>query len=206
MPAARDPTGPGTWRPKPPARLFFVAVYIFGVLVCLNIVVAFALDSFNQVLAETKAEKGEAERRLLEDCDGSGGAAEGQGEEGEGGPRVGPRSRFSVHSASISAAQRQFRVSIPAALHVSGLRADTKKALLEIGPADRSDRAPKRPQGDLGQGKRSPPLPPPDDGVELSGPRSEDPAHVDADAAWAGNNGSGSSSDGEGARAHTPDE
>ena len=42
---------------KRTVQLFFVAVYVFGVLVCLNIVVAFALDSFNAAYEENKSKK-----------------------------------------------------------------------------------------------------------------------------------------------------
>jgi len=35
--------------PMPFVRIFFVSVYVFGVLVCLNIVIAFAIDAYNTV-------------------------------------------------------------------------------------------------------------------------------------------------------------
>ena len=43
--------------PMPVARLYFTAVYVFGVLVCLNIVLAFALDAYDKVGENLEKEK-----------------------------------------------------------------------------------------------------------------------------------------------------
>ena len=83
--------------PMPLVRIFFVAVYIFGVLVCLNIVIAFAIESFDAVQAANAAEKE---------------AAEG----GEGSAPETDRVSVRDHSDSISAAARRYRPVIPVSL------------------------------------------------------------------------------------------
>jgi len=83
--------------PKPLVRLFFVVVYIFGVLVCLNIVLAFALDSFN----EARATMNDASATEASD-DAAEGTADGSLD-----------TDGRDHSASISKAQNAFRAVVP---------------------------------------------------------------------------------------------
>ena len=76
----------------PLVRVFFVSIYIFGVLVCLNIVVAFAIDAFNAAHAASLAAK----------------KANGGDEGDEESERV---SRD--HSASVTQAQERLRAHLP---------------------------------------------------------------------------------------------
>ena len=85
----------------PLVRLFFVAVYIFGVLVCLNIVIAFAIESFDAVK--------EANAALL----AGGGNAGDTGDAGDG-TAVGR-----MHSESILRAAERFKPVVPIGLQNS---------------------------------------------------------------------------------------
>ena len=89
-------------------RLFFSSVYVFGVLVCLNIVVAFALESFNEASSrmtrgldpEANAEDEMAESRLAD-------AEDADIANGDCGPYV------REHSASIQEAQGRLEAIVP---------------------------------------------------------------------------------------------
>jgi two pore calcium channel protein len=81
----------------PLVRFFFVGVYVFGVLVCLNIVVAFALDSFNAVYEES----------IESGAEGDGGA---EGDDGE------QQSPVREHSQSIAAGMSRYQAHIPSHL------------------------------------------------------------------------------------------
>ena len=85
----------------PLVRLFFVSVYVFGVLVCLNIVVAFALDSFNSVYEESKKPDDESDDEDDADADA---------------PADAPREHTRHFSPSITTAQAQFKPKIPSYL------------------------------------------------------------------------------------------
>ena len=77
-------------------RLFFTLVYIFGVLVCLNIVVAFAIEAFDKALEDS-----ERVRTAPED--------------GIDAAELEEQSWFQrAHSESIAKAQARFRPVIPA--------------------------------------------------------------------------------------------
>ena len=82
------------------ARLFFVSVYVFGVLVCLNIVIAFAIEAFN---IEHQAQKnghasGDSRRPSTAETDEQG---------------------VREHSNSIIDAAQRFRPVVPIGLQAS---------------------------------------------------------------------------------------
>jgi len=94
--------------PMPVARLYFVLVYVIGVLVAMNIVIAFAIDSYNEVL-KRKIEKMDGEKKLDAQSEYNGeddvAAAEFRAD------------RHSIaqreHSASILEAQQRLHAYVP---------------------------------------------------------------------------------------------
>lgn len=88
----------------PLVRAFFVAVYVLGVLVCLNIVIAFAIDAFNAAQqAANEADEAASSAGGDDDPDGTGG----------------PRGEMREHSDSISLVARNFHPVVPVSLQAS---------------------------------------------------------------------------------------
>ena len=108
---------------KAMVRLFFIIVYVFGVLVCLNIVIAFSIDSYNDRLEayiDRRSAMSAAAREI------NNGANNGGGEEQQRG-----------YSESIDRAATQFKPVVPLRLKKSD---SLKKSLRNLNAAAGSGR------------------------------------------------------------------